>query len=253
MRLMKWCTIAAGLGGLALMLHTGLAIAETKTLSGTVTYRERMALPPSAMVEVKLVDVSRADAPSTTIAEASKAIVGQVPMPYELTYDSAKIQPGRSYALQAKITVDGQLWFTTTTRHAVLAGGADKTDIVVQRVSNSGAVAPTAPTGRWLAEDIDGGGVIDRLQTVLEISADGSISGSGGCNRMTGKAVISGDQITFGPIASTDMACTPAAMTQEQKFFDALSRVRSWSIHAGIHRLTLIDADRKPVVVFTQL
>jgi putative lipoprotein len=253
MHMMKRRTLAAGLAGLALMLHAGLAMAETKSFSGTVTYRERMALPPSAVVEVKLVDVSHADAPSVTIAEISKATGGQVPIPYELTYDASSIQPGRSYALQARISVDGRLWFTTTTRHAVFTGGADKSEIVVQRVGNSGAVAPTAPTGRWLAEDIEGGGVIDRLQTVLEIAAGGAITGSGGCNRMNGKAVISGESITFGPIAATQMACTPAAMNQEQKFFAALGRVRSWNIHTRTRKLALLDADGKPVVVFTQL
>ena len=50
------------------------------------------------------------------------------------------------------------------------------------------AASPTSPAGRWLAEDIRGGGVIDRLQSVLEIAGDGRISGTGGCNRIMGKA-----------------------------------------------------------------
>src|SRR5262245_48511789 len=71
------------------------------------------------------------------------------------------------------------------------------------------------PAGRWLAENIRGGGVIDRLQTILELGADGAISGTGGCNVMRGKATISGDTIAFGPIASTRKACSPAVMNQE--------------------------------------
>lgn len=176
-----------------------------------------------------------------------------VPIAYELAFDSARIQDGRSYALQARIVVDGQLWFITTTRHAVFSGQEDNPNIVVQRVGTPKASTPTAPTGRWLAEDIDGGGVIDRLQTVLEIADDGSVSGSGGCNRMTGKAVISGNDISFGPIGSTNMACTPAAMDQERKFFAALRRARSWSIHAGMRKLALLDADGKPLVTFTEM
>ena len=38
-------------------------------VTGSVTYRERIALPPTAVVTVRLVDVSRADAPSVLIAE----------------------------------------------------------------------------------------------------------------------------------------------------------------------------------------
>lgn len=248
-----WRAVTTGFAGLVLALHAAAAMAETKVLSGTVSYRERMALPPAAVVEVKLVDVSHADAPSTTIAETSKPVAGQVPIPYELTFDTAEIQPDRSYALEARIAVDGQLWFTTTARHAVLTGETDNTDILVQRVNDPEAVSPATPAGQWLAEDIDGGGVIDSLQTVLEISADGSISGSGGCNRMTGKAAISGDQITFGPIASTNMACTPAAMDQEGKFFEALRRVRSWNIDAGMQKLALLDANGKPLAVFSRM
>lgn len=79
--------------------------------------------------------------------------------------------------------------------------------------------APKSLNGRWLVEDIRRGGVIDRVQTILEINANGSISGAGGCNRFTGRASIAGRRITFGPIASTRMACTPAVMNQEGKFF----------------------------------
>ncbi|MCA0317719.1 MAG: YbaY family lipoprotein [Proteobacteria bacterium] len=249
----QWRWIAAGLAGLVLGLHGAAAMAETRTLRGTVTYRERMALPPSAVVEVKLVDISLADAPSRTIAEMTKTGPGQVPIPYELRFDSAEILPRHSYALQARITVDGRLWFITTTRHSVFAGGADSTEIRVERVGDTGAVSPAAPTGRWLAENIDSGGVIDRLQTVLEIAADGSVSGSGGCNRMAGKATIAGDRISFGPIASTNMACVPAAMDQEQKFFAALRRAQSWSFNAAMQKLTLRDADGKPIVVFSRM
>ena len=44
----------------------------------------------------------------------------------------------------------------------------------------------------WLAEDINGGGVIDYAQTTLIIKSDGSVSGSGGCNRFMTSASIDG-------------------------------------------------------------
>lgn len=207
----RWITMALVLFGI--VLHAAGAMAEPRTLDGAVIYRERMALPPNAVVEVKLVDVSRADAPSTTIAETRVTSGGQVPIRYQLQFDSADLQPRRTYALQARITVDDRLWFITTTRRPTVPGKTNKADIMVQRVrAERDAPSPATPAGRWLAEDIRGGGVIDRLQTVLQIGADGAVSGSGGCNSMTGTATISGDSITFSPIASTRMACTPAAM-----------------------------------------
>ena len=229
------------------------AVAAPKTLSGTVTYRERIALPPGATIEVKLVDVSRADAPATTIAETSVTAAAQVPIPYALAFDDAGIEPRRRYTLQARITVGGKLWFATTTHHPVLAGGADNTDIVVQRVRAEPDAADAGPTGRWLAEDIRGGGVIDRLQTILEIAPDGAVSGTGGCNRMMGKASIVNDVITFGQIASTQMACTPAAMNQERKFFDALRDVRGWRADPMRRKLILLAADGTPIVVLARM
>lgn len=249
-----WRHAVIAFAALGMAFHAASAMAKPRTLSGTVTYRERMALPPSAIVEVKLLDVSLADAPAKTIAKASVKSRRQVPIQYRLRFDDAQIKSGRSYALQAQITVDGQLWFTSTMRHTVFAGGVDNMDIPVQRVSkNPASSAPIRPDGRWLAEDIRQGGVIDRLQTVLEIATDGTITGTGGCNRMSGRATISGDKITFGPIASTKMACTPAAMNQEAKFFAALRDVRTWRIDPTRQKLALLDSDRKPVIVLAQM
>lgn len=103
------------------------------------------------------------------------------------------------------------------------------------------------PTGRWLAEDILGGGVHDRLQTTLEIRADGRVSGSGGCNRYTGKATLSGAGLSFGPMASTRMACAPVAMSQEQRFFQALQGVKSWRLSRE-GKLELLDGAGKVAV-----
>ena len=44
--------------------------ATTATVTGTVTYKERIALPPEGVVvTVKVEDVSRADAPAVTVGE----------------------------------------------------------------------------------------------------------------------------------------------------------------------------------------
>ena len=239
------------LGLAALLVAVTTAMAEPRTLTGTVAFRERLMLPPNAVVEVKLVDVSLADAPSTTLGETTFKPEGRIPAPFELKFEGGDIKPGHTYALQARITVDGQLWFITTTRHQVFSGGADNTDIMMERVAADKSDA--APTGRWLAEDIRGGGVIDNLQTVLDLAADGNVTGSGGCNTMVGKAKIEAEKITFGQVASTMMACPPAAMDQEGKFFAALSDVRSWSIDAAKDKLLLLDEAGKTIVVLARM
>src|SRR3546814_5741440 len=62
-------TIFLGLSALTLSACASTAPAgQTIAVTGSVTYRERIALPPTARIEVKLDDVSLADAPSRTLA-----------------------------------------------------------------------------------------------------------------------------------------------------------------------------------------
>lgn len=114
-----------------------------------------------------------------------------------------------------------------------------------------GRAPPRLRRGSWLAEDINGGGVIDRSQITLQFSADGKVTGTGGCNRYMGQATVKGDAITFGPMAATRMACTPAVMDQENKFHAALETVRSWRIAQG--ELFLRDGDGNVVLRFTTM
>jgi putative lipoprotein len=93
-------------------------------VSGTVSYLVRMALPPSAIVEVKLQDVSRADAAATVIAK-ERITLGdrQVPVPFELKFDPAKIDERHLYSVSGRILVDGQLRFTSDKAYPALTRG----------------------------------------------------------------------------------------------------------------------------------
>lgn len=77
--------------------------------------------------------------------------------------------------------------------------------------------------------------------------ADHRVSGSGGCNRLTGGYETSGDRLAFGAIASTMRAC-PSGMDTERAFLQALERVATWRI-AG-ERLELRDAGGAVVARF---
>src|SRR5499426_3389053 len=93
-------------------------------VKGSVTYPERVALPPDAVVEVTLYDVSVQDAPAPVIARTTVAPAGrEVPLPFELRYDPTKIQPARWYALRAAIRGGGRLLFTTDSVHRVITNG----------------------------------------------------------------------------------------------------------------------------------
>lgn len=237
-----------GILAAGLLVPAARAVAEARTLSGKVVYRERMLLPPGAVVEVKLLDVSLADAPAKTISETRITDAKTSPIPYTLRYDSAQIEPRHTYALHARIQEGDRLLFISTTRHTVFAGGKDDGDIQVENVARQPPPSSSSPAGRWLAEDIRGRGVIDNLQSVLEITVDGVVTGSGGCNRMRGQATISGASLTFGAMAGTRMACPPAVMDQESKFLSALEAVRSFRVDRQQHKLFLLDAAGQTVM-----
>lgn len=101
-------------------------------LTGTVTYLQRIALPEGSVIEVSLRDVSLQDVAATEITSQTITTAGeQVPIPFELSYDPAQIDPRMSYALNVRITVDEQLRWINTERIAILTQGAPVTDVEV--------------------------------------------------------------------------------------------------------------------------
>lgn len=96
----------------------------------------------------------------------------------------------------------------------------------------------------WLAEDIDGRGVIDTLQSSVAFSTDGQASGNAGCNRFFGAATIDGDRVRFGALATTRRMCPEAIMNQESRFLAALAAVRRFEMRQGL--LFLFDEAGAP-------
>lgn len=93
--------------------------AGEKTIAGEVTYRERIALPPDAVLMVELADISLADRPPAVIARRRIAPAGQVPIRFEIGFDPKAIGRGRIYTLQARIVVGERLLFVPDSRHLI--------------------------------------------------------------------------------------------------------------------------------------
>src|SRR5262245_8027867 len=113
---------------------------------------------------------------------------------------------------------------------ALMAGGA------AQAADEPAAPALAGTT--WRAETIMGGPVIDSAASAITFAADGRVSGRGGCNRYFGTSTIAGEQLSFSAMGATQMACAPALMDQEARFFAALGSAERWII--GVDGLLLI-------------
>lgn len=104
----------------------------------------------------------------------------------------------------------------------------------------SGAAAEAELTDvTWTLTELEGSAPLADTNVHLVISADGSLAGSGGCNRYMGGVTFGDGEITFGPnLASTRMACEEAVMAQESAYLDLLERVSGYEIGGGELRLT---------------
>ena len=109
--------------------------ASMKTITGTVSYRERIALPPNAVVTIALEDVSLADTPEKVLAKQLFETEGkQVPFSFELSYDSNEIKPKHRYSVRAHIDIDGKLRFISDTHNGVITDEAQTHQLDIRLV-----------------------------------------------------------------------------------------------------------------------
>ncbi len=113
-------------------------------VTGTVTYGQKPALPPDAVIVVHLEDVFLPDVPSPFLAEFKTTVGGrQVPIPFTLNCDPAKIDPQHPYIVEASILVHDQLRFTNDTAYPVLTQGHPaRVDMILVPVGAPQAARP---------------------------------------------------------------------------------------------------------------
>jgi heat shock protein HslJ len=90
----------------------------------------------------------------------------------------------------------------------------------------------------WILGDLPGQVLADVRPTV-SFSGDGTTSGNAGCNTFSGTYTVDGANLTFGPLATTRMACEGAKDTLEQAYLAALQATTAYEItDAGELKLT---------------
>lgn len=237
------------------------ALAAKIDLPGQVTYRERIALPALATLEIQLVDQTLPSLPPRLDVKATIG-PGQVPLGFNLNFDDSIIIPEHNYALIASISSEDRLLFRNFEPYAVnpLAPAQPVlilTNLVGQsNTATASSAEPAAPTTSaildsvWTLTSLGGTPVLPRTKPSLTIGADMRAGGSGGCNSWFAQAEIEGETLRLGSITSTLKGCTQSVNLQEGAFKDALSAVASWSVASD--ELTLFGADGKALLVFTR-
>ena len=167
----------------------------------------------------------------------------------EREYVKQRQQPGD----ELLVSVEGRI-----TMRPRLEGAGEQATLVVERVARfwpgescGGRFVTAALEGtRWRLTRLGNEPVIITGQQrepwmVLDGKAR-RITGHGGCNRISGSFERDRNQLRFGTIAATKMAC--ADVTFEDDFFRALEATRSWRV-TGTH-LELLGEDGSLVARF---
>ncbi len=101
--------------------------------------------------------------------------------------------------------------------------------------------------GQWRAVDLNGVPLGADAPVTLRLE-NGQASGHAGCNRYSGtfRASRPQQQIRFGPLATTRMACPAPVMEQEGRFLSIMAAVTGYTFY-GDGSLSLIAADGRAI------
>jgi putative lipoprotein len=132
--LLMFGTIA--LAGCSWMPHFGKSkppVQETlmKSLTGEVDFSAVTSLPPDAILDVTLSDVSRQDAPARVIATDPISPVGTSPATFVLSYEPKDLGDGVDFAVSARIHQGDKLLAISDTRVSVLGRSGNEGPVLV--------------------------------------------------------------------------------------------------------------------------
>lgn len=241
---------------LALLLAASQAMAAKVNLSGEVTYRERIALPDTAVLSIELIDLALPDRPRLSVSAPTGA--GQVPLAFTLTFEDSMILPQHEYALNAEISA-GDLRFRNV--EPFLVTPLAQTEPVVIVTNLIAKVEPTASSEplpaaeelpllgiTWQATSIGENAVPPGVEISLLIEADMRAGGVGGCNSFFSQSTVTADTFAIGEVARTQRSCLYERNMLEQSYFEALKAAVAWRVDGDT--LTLLDRTGKPAVTF---
>lgn len=235
-------------------------------VSGELAYRARIALPPDAVATVVVQDTARADAQAEPLGQADIPLAGsQVPVPFSVPVPTDALTAAGSPTLRATIrSGDGTLLWTTdtvipvdipTTGGEAQVGPVNLVQVAATGGESSGdsgeetAGAPSPVHGPWTVTEVDGTEALADNPPTLTFNPDGTVSGSGGCNNLSGTYQLDGEQITIDePLAVTRKACVPDISTQEASFLGLLTSVSTATVEGSEAMLTLTTSDGATII-----
>ncbi len=116
-------------------ISASTAVSNQPTISGAVYVRQRIALPPGAILTVTLSDASAGAGPTKVIAQKVQRLSGQqAPFHFELPFDGRDFNPQGPVLLSAAITLDGKVIFATEAVQPVTTAASQRKDLTLVAV-----------------------------------------------------------------------------------------------------------------------
>lgn len=223
--------------------------ASAAVIRGVATYRERIALTPGAVFEAELLEVSRAPAAGKVVARVRKSHVGQIPISFEIPFNPRHIDAHRRYAVRASISEGGRIRFASDRGTPLPTEGFGRKVTLLLHGTPAGT---GLENNRWrvtrIGTELIGSSSREHdLWIQLDPRAK-RVSGSGGCNRISGPYKKGDATLRFGVLARTQMACI--TMERENAFLHALEQTRRYWIRGRY--LDLLDESGRQVLRFEE-
>jgi putative lipoprotein len=223
------------------------ATAADATLAGIANYRERVALPATAVFEATLEDVSRADAPAIMLGKVRITAPQRIPVKFSITYDAQRIVANHRYVVRIRVVDGEQLLFVTDSAAAVDFSQSSPIEVNLRRAVTEESPPTSSVVAlentNWRLTTLGNQSFVaaeSKREPFIRLqSGDKSVVGFGGCNQMMGAYTLNGDKLSFSQLAGTMMACQ-GGMETESAFHAALGKVARWRI--GGQQLELLDA-----------
>lgn len=170
---------------------------------------------------------------------------------------------GRRYA-----TADGALVFTVVDTLCAddMSGMPYPKSVTVESEGSTyrgcGGETQDLVTGEWEVIEVNGAEVMPGAAVTMTFEATdapepdnpgqfvpgtGRVSGKAGCNGYGAEYTLSGEGLSVGDVAHTEMACAPDLMAQEDAFLDALGRVSALMFEAEGAEMELRDAEFRQI------
>ncbi|WP_436076851.1 YbaY family lipoprotein [Acidovorax delafieldii] len=212
--------------------------APDAVVTGVALSRERVMLPPEAVFEATLLDVTQPDQPPVVLGRQRRQPAGQPPYALWIPYPSARFVPKGRYEVRTTVTLEGRLLLASDRRYPVPQDAAYRhVDVQMQRLLPLAAtVEASVPlllthwrlvemAGEALSRPADGVSVPH-----LVFQADEPrVAGSGGCNRFLADYELQpqSGHLRMGQLVSNISLCLQSSGLETQ-YFEALLAVRGF-------------------------